>query len=53
MKIFFPDIFWQLFEEDKLLINVIESFDILKNQEGLNKVSGADGGKGGEFFIFS
>lgn len=48
-----PECFEELLQMDRDLMDLNESLDLDKNYEQIQKASGADGGKGGEFFFFS
>lgn len=53
MIVYAPEAFEDLIEQDGDMIDLEVSLDIEKNSEQIQKASGADGGKGGEFFFFS
>ena len=48
-----PECFEELLQMDRDLIDLNDSLDLDKNYEQIKNASGADGGKGGEFFFFS
>lgn len=53
MIVYAPEAFEDLIEQDQEFMDLDISLDIEKNYENIQKASGADGGKGGEFFFFS
>ena len=53
MTVYAPEVFEELIEHDGDMIDLDASLDLEKNYEQIQKASGADGGKGGEFFFFS
>ena len=53
MTVYAPEVFEDLIEHDRDIIDLDASLDLEKNYEQIQKASGADGGKGGEFFFFS
>ena len=48
-----PECFEEMLQMDRDLMDLNESLDLDKNYEQIQKASGGDGGKGGEFFFFS
>ena len=53
MIVYAPEVFEDLIEQDQDMIELDVSLDLEKNYEQIQKASGADGGRGGEFFFFS
>lgn len=53
MTVYAPEAFEELIERDGDMIDLDVSLDLERNFEQIQKASGADGGKGGEFFFFS
>lgn len=48
-----PYVFHHLLRQDSDFLDIEESLDIDKNKESIQRASGADGGRSGEFFFFS
>ena len=53
MIVYAPEVFEDLIAQDQDMIELELSLDLEKNYEQIQKASGSDGGKGGEFFFFS
>jgi len=53
LKVYAPEIFSQLLEDDKLYLNIQESLNFQRNRDQIKDASGPGGGKSGEFFFFS
>lgn len=53
MIVYAPEAFDELIQQDQDIMDLEVSLDLEKNYEQIQKASGADGGKGGEFFFFS
>lgn len=53
LKVYAPDIFNEFVRSDSSFINIKNSLDFFANKVQIEKASGADGGKSGEFFFFS
>jgi len=53
LKVYAPEVFSQLLEDDKLYLNIQESLNFHRNKDQIKDASGPGGGKSGEFFFFS
>jgi len=53
LKVYAPEIFGDLLNDDQDFLNLDESLEFRSNAEEIKNSSGADGGKSGEFFFFS
>ena len=53
MIVYAPEVFEDLIQQDQDMIDLEISLDLEKNYDQIQKASGADGGRGGEFFFFS